>query len=112
MILKILLKIWPGFIPILTYILFVIIENMIKNYLRKKNYIEGEFEELDKNGKPKKKANPPFSIKNPRFIFTIYLSLIFLIISFLYFAILSGDGEGEYIPAQHKDGKIIPATIK
>lgn len=87
---------------------------MVTNYLRKKNYIEGEFEEIDKNGKKIKKPTikpKPFSLKNPRFIFVIYLSLIFMIFSFLFFAISSGDGTGNYTPAQNKDGKIIPAKI-
>ena len=111
MILKILMKIWPGFVPILTYIFWLMIQNMVQNYLKKKNYIEGEFEELDKNGKKINKKTEPFSIKNPRFIFVIYLSLIFLIISFLFFAITSPGGKGQYVPAQNKNGKIIPAYI-
>jgi hypothetical protein len=111
MILKLILKIWPSFVPIITYISWVIIKGMVTKYLEKKNFISGEFEELDKNGKKikKKSAKPdPFSLKNKHFIITIYLSLILMIISFLFFAIVSSDGKGDYTPAQNIGGKIIP----
>ena len=35
MLLKLLLKIWPSFIPIISYILWIIIQGMIQNYLKK-----------------------------------------------------------------------------
>jgi hypothetical protein len=113
MILKLLLKIWPSLIPIFSYIAWIVIQNMVKNYFNRKNFIEGEFAEVGKNGKKKKSVNNigHFSLKNPRFIFVIYLSLIFMIFSFLFFAIGSGNGTGEYVPAQNIDGKIIPAHI-
>ncbi len=53
---------------------------------QKKQFIEAEFEELDKNGQKIKKAGH-FSLKNPKFIVIIYLSLAFMIFSLLFFAI-------------------------
>ena len=111
MLLKLLLKIWPSFIPIISYILWIIIQNMIQNYLKKKQFIEAEFEELDKNGK-KIKKNDHFSLKNPKFIAIIYLSLAFMIFSLLFFAIFEKPQKGSYVPAKNENGKIIPYNIK
>lgn len=94
MILKLLLKIWPSLIPLSAYIFWVIVQRLIQNYFKKKNYIEGEFEEVvdakNKNQKQENEQNIPknhdFSLKNPKFLVIIYLSLILVIISLISFA--------------------------
>jgi hypothetical protein len=114
MILKLLLKIWPSLIPLLSYVFWIVIKRIITNYLRKKDFIEGEFKVInkDKSKKDKEVDNVGhFSLKNRNFVFVIYLSLILMIISFLFFAIGTGSKDGNYTPAQNIDGKIIPAQI-
>lgn len=108
MILKILLKIWPALLPIILYLFWVyVIDRIILKKLRKAKIIEGEFEEVGQN-----KVTNPFSIKNRHFILIIYLSLILLIISFLFLAVRAPYLEsGQYIPAEIKDGKIISGKI-
>ena len=109
MILRILLKIWPALAVIFIYLFWVfIIERIILKKLRKAKIIDGEFEEINNNPN----TPGPFSLKNRRFLFTIYLSLIALIISFLLLAVRTPNIEhGIYIPAEIKDGKIIPGKI-
>ena len=119
MLLKLLLKIWPSFIPIFSYFFWIVVQNMVSNYLRRKNYIEGEFEEVDEKGnkvrKPTSEAKIKpnhFSLQNKKFILVIYLSLILLIISFLFLSLESPTKNGNYIPAKNINGKIIPARIE
>jgi hypothetical protein len=85
MLLKLLIKIWPALTPIFLYIFWVIIRRIIFKLLNKKNYINANYSDLD-NDNPKNTISP-YSLKNKQFIFVIYLSLIFLIISFLSFAL-------------------------
>ncbi len=98
MILKLLLKIWPALIPILLYIFWIIIKRMIKNHFRKKSYIEGEFMEVKNYEKDmtshksrvitndNKQIIGDFSLRNPKFIIIVYLSLSLIIISLIFFA--------------------------
>jgi hypothetical protein len=81
MLLKILLKIWPALTPIILYIIWNI---LIKILFKKKDYIEADYKDV--NNKTTSNISP-YSLKNKQFIFVIYLSLIFLIISFLSFAL-------------------------
>jgi len=107
MILRFLLKIWPAWTVIFIYLFWVfIIERIILKKLRKAKIIDGEFEEINSN------KSGPFSLKNRGFLFTLYLSLIALIISFLFLAVHTPHIEnGNYVPAKIKDGKIIPGKI-
>jgi hypothetical protein len=109
MILRFLLKIWPALAVIFAYLFWVfVIERIILKKLRKAKVIDGEFIEINDNSS---KAGP-FSLKNRGFLFTIYLSLITLIISFLLLAVgTSNAPHGKYIPAEIKEGKIIPGKI-
>ncbi len=108
MILKILLKIWPALVPLILYLFWIyVIDRIILKKLKKSKIINAEFEEVRQN-----KIINPFSLKNYRFIFTIYLSLILLIISFLFLAVRTPNIEnGKYIPAKIKDGKVISGKI-
>ena len=92
MILKILLKIWPALTPILLYLLWILINKILNK--RKKNYIDGEFQDIKETIDKSPKSNQdnenevgPFSLKNNVFISVIYLSLVLTIISFLFFAL-------------------------
>ncbi|MDA7705150.1 hypothetical protein N8772_01555 [Rickettsiales bacterium] len=86
MILKILLKIWPALTPIFLYIIWnFIVAKIIMRFSNKKDYIDANYQNL--NDKAKKDDISLYSLKNKKFIFVIYLSLIFLIISFLSFAL-------------------------
>ncbi|MFT4718470.1 MAG: hypothetical protein ACI9IL_000802 [Rickettsiales bacterium] len=86
MILKILLKIWPALTPIAIYFFWVIVKRVLSKLLQKKDYITTDYKDLNKSDS-KHNNIPPYSLRNKQFIFVIYLSLIFLIISFLSFAL-------------------------
>lgn len=87
MLLKILLKIWPALLPIFLYFLWnYLLKKIIAKIFGKKQYIDAKYQDLDDKSKSKQEISP-YSFQNKQFIFVIYLSLIFLIISFLSFAI-------------------------
>jgi len=107
MLIRLLLKIWPALTPFLLYGLWILAMRIITIRQRKKGFIDAQYEVV--NGKSK---IGHFSLKNPRFVLVIYASLILMVISFLFFAITSPRIEsGNYIPAESKDGKIIPGKI-
>tara|TARA_B110000259_G_scaffold188423_1_gene247258 strand:+ start:4574 stop:4837 length:264 start_codon:yes stop_codon:yes gene_type:complete len=85
MILKILLKIWPALTPIAIYLFLVIIKRLLSKLLQKKDYITTDYKDLNRRDSKNNNISP-YSLSNKKFIFVIYLSLIFLIISFLSFA--------------------------
>jgi len=108
MLIKFLLKIWPALTPFLLYLLWILAMRIITIRQKKKGFIDAEYEVI--SGKSKV---GDFSLKNPRFVLVIYASLILMVISFLFFAISAPRIEsGSYIPAESKDGKIIPGKIK
>lgn len=83
---KFLLKIWPAFLPIIIYLLWIIlIENfLIKKIIRRKDYIEGEKIVGEKATKQEKQH---FSLKNRRFVITLYASFLIAIITLLSLAL-------------------------
>lgn len=92
--LKFLIKIWPALIPIATYFLWsYVIEKLIqkitKNSAKNKQIIQGEYEvvgEKKTSQGQKTQKIPNFSLKNPKFIITLYISLILAIASLIYSA--------------------------
>ncbi|MES2961333.1 MAG: hypothetical protein V4694_03005 [Pseudomonadota bacterium] len=76
--LKLLLKIWPAFIPIMVYIFWIyVVEGVIlKKLLKKEEIIEGEKIVGEKPGKKPGK----FSLKNPCFVIILYMSLALAIL--------------------------------
>ncbi len=82
---RFLLKIWPAFLPIIIYILWIIvIENfLIKKIIRRKDYIDGEKIVGEKKTAEKK---PHFSLKNRNFVITLYASFFIAIITLLSMA--------------------------
>lgn len=83
--LKFLLKIWPAFLPIIIYILWiVVVENfLIKKIIRRKDYIDGEKVVGEKATKQEKKH---FSLKNRNFVITLYASFFVAIITLISLA--------------------------
>jgi hypothetical protein len=84
--LKLLLKIWPAFTPIIVYILWVyVVEGLIlKKILKKEEIIEGEKVVGEKaTQKPAenlaKKAGK-FSLKNRCFVTIVYMTLVLAIL--------------------------------
>jgi hypothetical protein len=79
--LRFLLKIWPAFVPIAIYLLWVFV---IKKYFFKKTpkekIIDAEFEVVGENSKSEEKI---FSLENKFFIIVIYSSLILAIITLI-----------------------------
>ncbi len=115
MLLKFLLKIWPALLPIVLYVLWVLVVEKILKKRKKKGVFEGEFKtvsETEKSEDLKDSTTDNFSLKNSRFVMIIYLSLVLMIICFLFFAIRTPQIEdGKYIPAENKNGKIISGKI-
>ena len=81
MLLKLLLKIWPSFIPIISYIIWVrVVENIIlKRLMRKKETIDGELVGEGSTKKEDVQNRSKFSLQNRYFIIVLYLSLILAI---------------------------------
>jgi hypothetical protein len=80
--LKLLLKIWPAFTPIIVYIFWVyIIEGVVlKKFLKKEEIIEGEKIVGEKTTqKPAEKVGK-FSLKNRCFVTIVYMSLVLAIL--------------------------------
>jgi hypothetical protein len=81
--LKLLLRIWPAFLPIIIYVLWVLVieKILIKKILRRKNPIETEKVVGEKTTEFKPKKN--FSLENPHFVIMLYASIILGIITLL-----------------------------
>jgi len=79
--LKFILKIWPAFLPIIIYIIWI----KFSKKLRKKDYIDGDFKVV--NEKPAE-AIGAFSLNNNTFVFVVFLTLI-LIIGLLIFIVVT-----------------------
>ncbi len=109
MLIRFFLKIWPALLPILFYLfwIFVIEKIFIKRILKKEKIIEGEKIVGEKT--TSKKLKDVFSLKNKRFLITLYASLILAIISLVFSVFFSKKNQStNYTPAQYKDKKIIP----
>jgi hypothetical protein len=84
--LKLLLKIWPAFIPIIVYIFWVyVVEGVVlKKFLKKEKIIEGEKIVGEKTTQkpaenPAEKAGK-FSLKNRCFVTIVYMTLVLAIL--------------------------------
>lgn len=101
--LKILIKFLPALIPLITYLLWVFLLREIFLLRKARKELHGS--------KPKiidiKKPN---IFSDPKFFLSIILSVVILIIMFIFLAITSIKDKGNfYIPAKYENGKIIPA---
>lgn len=116
MLIKLLLRIWPALIPITIYVLWVLVVDriLIQKILKKKSkIIDGEYKIVgEKTSQKNEEKVDRFSLQNRHFLIVLYLSLTFGIVALISFAISSPNKNPEsYLPAQFKDGKIIPAQI-
>ena len=95
MITKILLKIIYAFAPSLLYIFWVIVSTMIIARIRssfknrpksaKKDYVEGEFKEINpKNKSNKQQIRDKISFSNKNFVISLYFSLFLLILVLIF----------------------------
>lgn len=112
MLIKLIVKLWPSFIPVISYLFWVfIIEGIVlKKLLRKKDVIKGEKIVGEKTTKAKKISR--FSLNNRHFVIIVYLSLILAIVSLIFSAFSEPKNNKTYIPASYENGKIIPSTIQ
>lgn len=80
--LKLLLKIWPAFIPIMVYIFWVyVVEGVIlKKFLKKEEVIEGEKIVGEKTTKNSAEKAGKFSLKNRCFVTIVYMTLVLAIL--------------------------------
>ena len=80
--LKLLLKIWPVFIPITVYIFWVyVLEGVVlKKFLKKEEVIEGEKIVGEKTTQKTTQKAEKFSLKNHCFVTIIYMSLMLAIL--------------------------------
>ena len=115
MLLRFLIKIWPALTPILIYLfwVFVIERIILKKLLKKKTIIEGEKVVGEKTTKEAVQKISRFSLQNRQFLIVLYLSMILAILSLLYTAFSEPKKDPTtYVPAQYKDGKILPPQIQ
>lgn len=110
---RFLLKIWPALLPIIFYLfwVFFIEKFIIKKILKKSDIIEGEKIVGEKT--TAKKTDKIFSLQNKKFLITLYLSIIIAILT-LIFGVVFGKKNitNNYVPAQYKDGNIIPPKFQ
>jgi hypothetical protein len=80
--LKLLLKIWPAFIPIIVYIFWVYIFEgvVLKKILKKEKVIEGKKVVGEKTTQNSIKKIGKFSLKNRCFVTIIYMTLVLAIL--------------------------------
>ena len=80
--LKLLLKIWPAFIPITVYIFWVyVVEGVVwKKFLKKEEIIEGEKIVGEKTTKNSAEKAGNFSLKNRCFVTIVYMTLVLAIL--------------------------------
>lgn len=110
---RFILKLWPALTPILFYLIwiFVIERIILKKLLKKSDIIEGEKVVGEKSTKAKKLS--PFSLENRHFMIILYSSIIIAILTMIFTALSKPNKDtSSYVPAQYKDGKILPPTIR
>lgn len=90
MLLKLFLKIWPAFLPILVYIFWTYIVDalIVQYFLRKKKIIEDQ--KIVGEGATYEKSEEKvgrFSLKNRCFVIILYMSLILAILTLIVTAV-------------------------
>ena len=78
--LKFILKVWPSFLPIIIYIIWV----LLMRKRRKKDYIDAEYKVV--NGDPEKGGESigAFSLRNSNFVMIIFATLLLIICSLIF----------------------------
>jgi hypothetical protein len=82
---RFLIKIWPAFLPIIIYLLWIyVIQKLLKKYFKKKEVIEGEYKVVNKEETLKVSQ---FSLHNQHFVIMLYFSLIIAILALILTAV-------------------------
>lgn len=79
--LKFILKVWPAFLPITIYLIWVF---LIKRS-RKKDYIDAEYKVVNE----KSEKISAFSLRNSAFVLALFSTLILIILSLIFIVITS-----------------------
>ncbi len=80
---RFILKLWPALLPIIIYLIwFLLIDKIIKKLRKKKDYIDADYQLVGK-----KEVMGRFSLKNPRFVKILYVTLVLMILCLIYSAI-------------------------
>ena len=77
--LKFILKVWPAFLPIAIYLIWVFL--IKKN--RKKDYIDAEYKVVSE----KSETIGAFSLRNSNFVLAIFSTLILIILSLIFIVV-------------------------
>jgi hypothetical protein len=88
MLFKIILKFWPALIPILLYLIYFVVKIMIRKF-KKPNFSDEKIIEGEKiiNNDFKKNQNYKiFDFNNKKFLLTLYLTLIIVILCMIILA--------------------------
>jgi hypothetical protein len=88
MLFKISLKFWPALIPILLYLIYFVVKIMIRKF-KKPNFSDEKIIEGEKiiNNDFKKNQNYKiFDFNNKKFLLTLYLTLIIVILCMIILA--------------------------
>jgi hypothetical protein len=88
MLFKIILKFWPALIPILLYLIYFVVKIMIRKF-KKPNFSDEKIIEGEKiiNNDLKKNQNYKiFDFNNKKFLLTLYLTLIIVILCMIILA--------------------------
>ena len=81
--LRFILKVWPAFLPIIIYLIWVFL--IKKN--RKKDYIDGEYKMV--NEKSSSEPIGIFSLRNSAFVLALFSTLLFIILSLIFIVVTS-----------------------
>ena len=101
--LRILIRFLPALIPVVTYLLWVFLLREIFLLRKTRKELSGS--------KPKIiDIKRPNIFSDPKFFLSIILSIVILIVMFIFLAITSIKDKGDtYVPAKFENGKIVPA---
>ena len=103
--LKLLIKFFPAFIPLVTYFIWILFLKEIVLLKKTRNSECG-----NKNPKIINMEKKCTVLNDPKFIISVMLSFVILIIMFVFLAFGNTQSKGDrYIPAKYEDGKIVPA---
>lgn len=81
--LKFILKVWPAFLPIIIYIIWV----LVRKKLRKKDYIDGEFKIVGEKSAKAAESIGAFSLRNSTFVAILFSTLILIILALIFIVV-------------------------
>jgi uncharacterized ion transporter superfamily protein YfcC len=81
---KFLIKIWPAFIPIIIYFLWI---KLAKKSPKKTDFIEAQYKVVNENKSEESPKKSQFSLDNGHFIIVLYLTFIIAILTLVMTAL-------------------------